>query len=98
MSGKLTTKVKYEVCDGTEDELKPVFRVRLKCKNCGHEWCLKCIKYDEVVWSEFGVYVYNDRTGKSDYVSCPVCGLTKHVLIVERKPIMKGMCKRGEKE
>ena len=90
-------KVKYEIYDGTEDELKPVFRVRLKCENCGHEWCLKCIKYDEVVWSEFGVYVYNDRTGKSDYVSCPVCGLTKHVLIVERKPIMKEVCKRGEK-
>jgi len=89
-------KIKYEVYDGTEDELKPVFRVRLKCENCGHEWCLKCIKYDEVVEGIFGVYVYNDRTGKSDYVSCPVCGLTKHVLIVERKPIMGRKCGRHD--
>ena len=37
-------KVKYEIYDGTEDELKPVFRVRLKCENCGHEWCLKLYK------------------------------------------------------
>jgi len=87
-----------KICDGTENELKPVFRVRLKCENCGHEWCLKCTKYDEVVGGMFGVYVANDRTDKTDFVRCPVCGLSKHVLIVERKPIMRGMCKRGEEE
>ena len=66
----------------------PVFRVELKCKNCGHRWFVDCRKYDSVGYNVVGkVRIYNKKTKELRIVECPVCGLTKTVKIEDRRPL-----------